>query len=321
MATITAFTAERSQEIEDQAIVDGAVVGDNLILIKHNGESIDAGSVRGPTGSPGISSEEFDAAIADINDSIAAGMPVSSVIDYMGLTPPTNFLTMVGQTIAGAQSLYPTWWAVVPSALKSGSDVIMPDTRKCVTVGYDITDTDFNAIGKTGGAKTVTLTTAQTPIRSHSHGTTDTGHSHTVNSHSHGGATQNANPAHIHSGTTGAMNSNASHTHTPGGSGFPIRYDFVYQTESGFGSVAFTIGGGPYDINAVSTTSAANIDHTHDFNTASANLTHLHGINAESPGTNSVVTGLTVNAYQDTSATAHNNMPPFVTFLKIVKVA
>lgn len=55
MASVTGYTAARMQAIEDQAIVDGSVVGDNLILERHNGTTINAGSVRGPGGPPGPS--------------------------------------------------------------------------------------------------------------------------------------------------------------------------------------------------------------------------------------------------------------------------
>jgi hypothetical protein len=39
--------------IEAASVVDGDVVGDNLILTKHDGTQINAGSVRGPKGDPG----------------------------------------------------------------------------------------------------------------------------------------------------------------------------------------------------------------------------------------------------------------------------
>lgn len=53
MATVTGFTAERMQEIEDNAIVDGDVVAGNLILTRHDGSQINAGSVIGPQGVSG----------------------------------------------------------------------------------------------------------------------------------------------------------------------------------------------------------------------------------------------------------------------------
>lgn len=53
MATVTVFTADRMQRIEDSSVVSGQVVGDNLILTKHNGLTMNAGNVRGPKGTNG----------------------------------------------------------------------------------------------------------------------------------------------------------------------------------------------------------------------------------------------------------------------------
>lgn len=53
MGTITGLTADRMIEIEDASVVDGNVVGDNLILERHDGSTIDAGNVRGAAGSNG----------------------------------------------------------------------------------------------------------------------------------------------------------------------------------------------------------------------------------------------------------------------------
>ncbi|HXQ38041.1 MAG TPA: hypothetical protein VN843_28800, partial [Anaerolineales bacterium] len=53
MATVTGLTAERMLTIEGASVVSGEVVGDNLILTKHDGSTIDAGDVRGPAGAPG----------------------------------------------------------------------------------------------------------------------------------------------------------------------------------------------------------------------------------------------------------------------------
>lgn len=58
MSTITGLTAARMLEIEAASIVDGDVVGDNLIFTKHDGTQIDAGSVRGPQGTPGPPSSD-----------------------------------------------------------------------------------------------------------------------------------------------------------------------------------------------------------------------------------------------------------------------
>lgn len=75
-------------------------------------------------------------------------------------------------------------------------------------VGYDGSQTEFNAIAKTGGAKTVALVTAEMP--SHNHGVNDPGHSHNSN------ASQIVSAANIQSGSGyGAVTPNTS-TNTTG---------------------------------------------------------------------------------------------------------
>lgn len=53
MATVTGYTAQKMQEINDNNIIDGDIIGDNLILHPRNAPSIDAGNVRGPKGDKG----------------------------------------------------------------------------------------------------------------------------------------------------------------------------------------------------------------------------------------------------------------------------
>lgn len=53
MATVTGMTAARMQAIEDESIVNGVVTAGHLILSRHNGTTIDSGSVIGPPGPTG----------------------------------------------------------------------------------------------------------------------------------------------------------------------------------------------------------------------------------------------------------------------------
>lgn len=53
MALVTGLTAARMLAIEAASVVDGDVVGDDLILTKHDGSVINAGNVRGPQGIAG----------------------------------------------------------------------------------------------------------------------------------------------------------------------------------------------------------------------------------------------------------------------------
>ena len=48
MATITGLTADRMIAIENASVIDGDVVGDDLILTTKGGSQINAGNVRGP---------------------------------------------------------------------------------------------------------------------------------------------------------------------------------------------------------------------------------------------------------------------------------
>ena len=50
---VDGFTAERMLEIENTTVVDGEVVGDDLILQRRDAVEINAGNVRGPDGPDG----------------------------------------------------------------------------------------------------------------------------------------------------------------------------------------------------------------------------------------------------------------------------
>lgn len=55
MATVTGFTATRMLSIENNSVVSGVIIGDDLILTRQGGGTINAGNVRGLQGDQGIS--------------------------------------------------------------------------------------------------------------------------------------------------------------------------------------------------------------------------------------------------------------------------
>jgi hypothetical protein len=75
MATVTGYTAARIQEIEDQAIVSGQVIGNDLILTRYNNQTINAGNVRGPQGVQGptgdVSLSQLNSAVANVESQIS----------------------------------------------------------------------------------------------------------------------------------------------------------------------------------------------------------------------------------------------------------
>lgn len=95
MATVTGLTAERMLEIEAASIVDGDVVGDNLILTRHDSTQINAGSVRGPQGDAGPVGQDLEVISAvpvldvGIANQIRAGRQLSATdFTNMGLSAP-----------------------------------------------------------------------------------------------------------------------------------------------------------------------------------------------------------------------------------------
>lgn len=80
--TVTAFTAARMLEIEQNAVVSGRIVDDNLILETKGGTNITAGSVRGrpgPKGDPG--------GIWDATDELTGAVKLAGNIGGTALEP------------------------------------------------------------------------------------------------------------------------------------------------------------------------------------------------------------------------------------------
>lgn len=297
MATVTSLTAARMEAIEAASIVDGNVVGDNLILTRFDTTTIDAGSVRGPTGSPGVTDAEL----------AARETPVGSIIDYVGTSAPTNWLTMTGQTIVGGNVTYPDLWAVLPASMKSGSNIVMPDTRGKVSVGYNSGDTDFDTIGETGGSKTHTLTQSELPAatividppnlvvsinppNTNVVGTSGvgSGHSHPIAAHHH----ETGTPYQFIIGSTPASteytNAGANADHSPA-------YNVTASAATGD-----NIGGSNTDSEA---------SHTHGVGSFTVDIAAFDvNVNIPSFASGNLGTG-----------SAHSIVQPYVTFLKIIK--
>ena len=97
------------------------------------------------------------------------GVPVGTVSQYAGGSAPAGYLTCDGSGVS--RTTYARLFAVLGSTYGPGDGSTtfnLPDLRGRVPVGYDSRDANFNAIGKTGGEETHTLTVAEMP--SHNHG-------------------------------------------------------------------------------------------------------------------------------------------------------
>lgn len=105
MATVTGLTAARMLAIEAASVVDGDIVGDDLILTKHDGTQINAGDVRGPAGPTGpVGSDTVLTMLAQVLDvglvnQIRAGRQLTAD-DFtdMGLSAPIGLWNLSNLT-------------------------------------------------------------------------------------------------------------------------------------------------------------------------------------------------------------------------------
>lgn len=211
-------------------------------------------------------------------------VPAGSSMDYFGTAAPDGWLTMVGQTVVNAQTLYPAAWAVLPTSWRSGANLILPDTRGKFFVNQNTGDASFDVIGETGGSKTTTLVEANLPSHTHAVGTLATG---------------NQSQDHTHTITTGTVS--ADHTHS--GAGGAIIQQFgggdAYLLAGAQGHAVY----GPYNTAGLTGISA---NHTHSGTTSGMNVSHTHAITGATAATG--------------SGTAINILPPYIVTLKIIKM-
>lgn len=142
-------------------------------------------------------------------------VPPGVTVEYAGATIPNGYLLCDGQavsrtTYAALFGSISTLWGV-----GDGSTTFnLPDFRGRSSLGVD----GSHALGSTGGAASVTLSTANLPA--HSHGVTDPGHTHifTGVAHTHG----ITDPTHTHAFTGtphghGVTDPGHVHSYTPPG--------------------------------------------------------------------------------------------------------
>lgn len=122
--------------------------------------------------------------------------PAGVISQFAGATPPAGYLLCQGQTLN--TSTFANLFSVIGYTYGgSGSNFLLPNLQNRIPVGRG-TETEFDTLGETGGAKDVTLTSSQIPAHSHPNtlgGTTTfatAGHAHGPGSfHAAIGATNN----------------------------------------------------------------------------------------------------------------------------------
>lgn len=123
-----------------------------------------------------LTPDESAAALVDMFDKFCFNVRgcrmVGEITLWAGSSPPddTNLLLCDGTHYSNAD--YPDLWSIIGTTYggTGATDFAVPDLRGNVVIG----ESGGHALASTGGAETVTLTTAEMP--SHSH--TDVGHTH-----------------------------------------------------------------------------------------------------------------------------------------------
>lgn len=215
---------------------------------------------------------------------VSGALPVGVINAYYGTTAPSGWLLCDGAAIP---AIYVTLIALV------GANT--PNLKGRVIVGRDAAQTEFDTLGETGGAKTLTIASGNLPVHTHglnghNHGGGTNGtdaHSHTVGSHNHGGGTG----VHAHS-MGGQVATNVAHGH--GGSGG----QFAGEPNAG----------GFFGTNPMSTNSVG-VGNTFETPGTTSESTHAHG----------VANDFTSTANGGFANTAVDKLPPYIAISYIIK--
>ena len=93
---------------------------------------------------------------------------VGEIKAYAGVTIPNGWLECDGSEVLKAD--YPILYGAIADSWGVASDAdhfVLPNMKGRVPVGYDSSDTDFDSVGESGGAKSVTLGTSEIPAHTH----------------------------------------------------------------------------------------------------------------------------------------------------------
>ncbi len=157
--------------------------------------------------------------------------PTGSILIWSTATAPSNWLICNGAAVS--RTTYAALFAVIGTTYGVGDNSTtfnLPNLMGRVPFGIDTNQTEFNVLGETGGAKTVTLAITNLPA-----------HTHAID-HNHPEST---------------TSSNGSHTHT-----YTDRGDATFTVDAPGSTILASVA----DNQSSTYTTSSNGSHTHTFN-------------------------------------------------------
>ena len=100
MATVTGVTAERMQEILDEAVETASIEGSTLIFTRHDGSSFAAGDFANFIGAD-VAAEVAVAVPAAVSGGVTAKGSISGTMSFTGLTAAQMVNRLFTATLAG----------------------------------------------------------------------------------------------------------------------------------------------------------------------------------------------------------------------------
>ena len=276
-------------------------------------------------GSVGLT--ELTSAIAD------ALVPTGTITAFGGTVAPTGWVLCDGSSYATAA--YPALFAVIGNQFDTSGGQASPGAGNFrvplltgrAPFGRDGSQSEFDAMGETGGVKSVTLTQAQSGLVAHSHTVSvsgTTGVESTPHTHAQQGTIKSAGQDvdHYHSGTTASA---GTHDHSIDIQGMST------QTHAHNASATDSVAAKPNPSTGSSVATTAPINnagsHTHFFNTNGTSNSHAHDVTLSgSTGNNSAnhthtvtSTGTAATVAGANASQAHENLPPYIVVNYIIK--
>lgn len=155
MATVTGLTAARMLDIEAASVVDGDIVGDDLILTKHDGSTIDAGNVRGPAGVAGpigAGAQSMQQGVIGVGD---AGLSVTTAAQ-VSIGSGQIYVMSAGGVLTAIVKTLPTSISAIPAAANNRLDQIVIDAATgTISRLAGTSDLAGNTLANRAGAATI----------------------------------------------------------------------------------------------------------------------------------------------------------------------